>query len=202
MTAIPTLWPKRRAISSWWPRPHGTGSLSPHATLAGPYGPVHHQRVAADEPAPAIGLVELLAEERIAGERLGLERLVEDAFDEPARMVHEVLADVAGGIREAVGKPFRLRREQQARRADAVAADDDHARELLLQVAAAIEVEHARSPARRRRRVISFTRAHVVSRAPGLRAPSASRRRRPTPSPSAGSRSCSVPRLSQPVRPS
>ena len=65
---------------------------------------IHHHRIAAYEAAPAIGLVKLLAEERITGEVLGLERLVKDAFDVARRMVHEVLADIPGGIGEPVRK--------------------------------------------------------------------------------------------------
>src|SRR6476619_3507089 len=67
---------------------------------------IHHHRIAADEAAAAIGLVKLLAEERITGEVLGLERLVEDAFDVARRMVHEVLTDIPGGI----GQPVRKER--------------------------------------------------------------------------------------------
>ena len=45
-------------------------------------------------------------------------------------MEHQVLADQTAGIGQPVGKPRRRRIEQQARRADAVAGQDDHLRRL------------------------------------------------------------------------
>ena len=62
------------------------------------------ERVAAHEPAGAVGLVELLAPDAVARTAIAVQRLVELAGDPRVGMEHQVLADQAGGIGEAVGE--------------------------------------------------------------------------------------------------
>ena len=77
---------------------------------------------AVDEAARDVGLGELLAEQRADESHVRAERLVDPHLAGDQRVVHQVAADLVGAVGEVAGH------QQQPRRADAVAGDDDDVR--------------------------------------------------------------------------
>ena len=100
--------------------------------------------VAAHEAARRIGLVELLAQDA-AGDRplVAVESLLEAPLHEAEDVEHQVLSDEAAAVREAIRKPARLRVQQDARRADAVARHDYDLGALAALVAVLVVVDDA-----------------------------------------------------------
>jgi len=104
-------------------------------------------RVAANEAARGIGLVELVAPNAKRRGAVAVERLVGVAVDQGIRVEHQVAAHLAGRVGESVGEAGGGGIQQEARRADAIAGDDDHLRRLELLDAVGIVVDRARGHA-------------------------------------------------------
>ena len=110
--------------------------------------PVHDERVAAREAPPRVGLVELLAEERVRRDAdVPVEAVGEDPLDVVARVDHVAAADEAARVAEAPREELRAGVQEQPRSADPVAAHDDDAPALLVDRARAVLVEDAARPA-------------------------------------------------------
>ena len=123
---------------------HGLVDEAAPGVVQRPEGALQQKRVTSHEPAREVCLIELLAE-RGDAERtvVAVHALAENAFQEPERMEHEVLAERAGRIGKAVREELRLGIEQESRRSDAVRAHHDDARSLLAQLALPVVVECA-----------------------------------------------------------
>ena len=74
---------------------------------------------------------------------MAVETLLEQPLDEPDRMEHEVLADEAARVGEAVREGGRGGVQQNARCADAVAGEHHHFRALMVLLAVFVVVPDA-----------------------------------------------------------
>ena len=98
-----------------------------HAGYGGHHGALaadEFERPAAHEAAAEVGFVELLAPDAVVRAAVAIHFLIEITVDLGVRVEHEVLADKAAGIGDAVGKFRGLGVQQNARRADTVAGHD------------------------------------------------------------------------------
>ncbi len=110
--------------------------------------PAHElDAVAAHEAARQVGVIPLLAPQAGRRRAVAVGRLLHIAVDLRIGMEHQVLADEAGRIGKAVREAAGCRVEQQPRRADAVAGDDDDMRRLELLDAVLVVIDHARGHA-------------------------------------------------------
>ena len=110
----------------------------------GTEAPVDLEGVSAHEAAGEVGLVELLGYEVCAQRpHVAVDAFVERAEEDGVRVEHQVLADEAGRVGDAVGELGRAGVEHQARSADSVAGENHSVRLLLLDVAVGVVVEHA-----------------------------------------------------------
>ena len=74
---------------------------------------------------------------------IAVERLVDIAVGQRIGVEHQVLADQPDGIGDAVGEFRRHRIQHQARRADAVAGEDDDFGRLEMLLALGVVIDHA-----------------------------------------------------------
>ena len=113
----------------------------------------HLQSVAADEAPARVALVELLAHDDAAqGAHVAVQLVVEDAGNHGVGVEHEVGAHQAVPVRKPVGEPSRLRAQEDARRAHAVAGHNDDAGPSARAGRRRGHSRRRRSPGRRRRR--------------------------------------------------
>ena len=99
--------------------------------------------VAANEAARDIRVIELLAPETCRRRAVGVSQFLHEAVDLRIGVEHQVLANQPGRIRKPVREPARDRVQQQPRRADAVAGDDDDLGRLELLDALLVVVDDA-----------------------------------------------------------
>ncbi len=96
---------------------------------------------AVDEAAREVGLGELAADQRGDIAHVRGERLLHPDLGGDQRVVQQVAPDLVGGVGEVV------RRQQQARRADAVGREDDHVGRLEVPLAGdAVDIDGAGRP--------------------------------------------------------
>ena len=85
----------------------------------------HLEGVAAHEAAGEVSFVEFLAPHRVAGAAPAVRVLIEVAEDGAVGVEHQVAADEAGGVGDAVGELRGFAVQHDARGADGVAGHDD-----------------------------------------------------------------------------
>ncbi len=133
---------------------HGVDQrLSPKAALSRHHARPHdwqrtlaHVGIAAKEVLAVVLVVPVLGDRERGRALVGADLPLHQAPDRLVRLDHQVLADEAGGIGEPIGKPGAGRIEEEARRLDRVAGDDDILR-ALEPPASLAAVAHARRPA-------------------------------------------------------
>ena len=99
--------------------------------------------IAAHEIAARIGLVEFLAPQAERRAAVAVERLIDIAVVQRVRVKHQVLADQAARIGDAVGEFRRNRVQHQPRRADAVAGEDHDFGGLKMLPPLGVVIDHA-----------------------------------------------------------
>src|SRR5260370_10362083 len=102
------------------------------------------ERVTAHDAAGAVRLIELLAPDAIPRAAIAIEHFFEIAGDPRIGMEHEVLANQAAGVGKAAGEPRGRGIQQNARRADGVAGENDDFSRLEMLDPIRIVVDHAR----------------------------------------------------------
>ena len=149
------------------PRPRARRPLASAltASVPMPMARLNWKLIAAHEAARAVGLVELLAPQAERRAAMPVHRFVDIAVTSAQGWNIRFLPDQPAGIGQPVGEAAGGRVQQQPRRADAVAGEDDDFGRLELLDAVGVVVDHAvampSSPV-----VISRTRQLVRSSTP------------------------------------